>query len=57
MACVPKNHIRNHYIENIERFESENQRLSHQNQSVDIGTTDAEVRIEATQLTWKWLQH
>ena len=54
---MPKNHIWNHYIENVERFESENQRMSNQNQKVDIGTTDVEVRIEATQLTWKWLQH
>ena len=32
-------------------FESENRKLSNQNRKIEIGIIEAEIRIEATQLT------
>ena len=34
-------------------FESENQKSSNQNRKIEIGIIEAEIRIEATQLTRK----
>ena len=48
---MPKNHILNPYIGIIEMFESENWNSSNQNQKIEIGIIEAEIRIEATQLT------
>ena len=48
---MPKNHISNPYIGIIEMFESENRKLSNQNRKIEIGKIEAEIRIEATQLT------
>ena len=39
------------YIGIIEIFESETQKLSNQNRKIEIGIIEAEIRIEATQLT------
>ena len=48
---MPKNHISNPYIGIIEMFESENRKSSNQNQKIGIGIIEAEIRIEATQLS------
>ena len=48
---MPKNHISNPYIGIIEMFESENQKSSNHNRKIEIGIIEAEIRIEATQLT------
>ena len=48
---MPKNHISNPYIGIIEMFESENRKSSTQNRKIEIGIIEAEIRIEATQLT------
>ena len=48
---MPKNHISNPYIGIIEMFESENWKSSNQNRKIEIGINEAEIRIEATQLT------
>ena len=34
-------------------FESENRKMSNQNRKIEIGITEAEIRIEATKLTTK----
>ena len=48
---MPKNHISNPYIGIIEMFESENRKSSNENRKIEIGIIEAEIRIEATQLT------
>ena len=48
---MTKSHISNPHIENIEIFGFENQTLSDRNQKIEIGITEAEIKIEATQLT------
>ena len=50
---MPKNHISNPYIGIIDMFESENRESSNQNRKIKIGTMEAEIRIEVTQLTRK----
>ena len=46
---MPKNHISNPYIGNIEMFESENRKSSNQNRKIEIWVIEAEIRIEAIQ--------
>ena len=48
---MPKNYISNPYIGIIEMFESEHRKSSNQNRKIEIGIIEAEIRIEATQLT------
>ena len=50
---MPKKHLSNPYIKNIKMFESESQKSSKQNRKIEIGINEAEIRIEATQLTRK----
>ena len=48
---MPKNYILNPYIGIIEMVESENQKSSNENRKIEIGIIEAEIRLEATQLT------
>ena len=50
---MPKNHISNPYTENTDILESKNRKSSYQNRNIEIGITEAEIRIEAKQLSRK----
>ena len=50
---MPKNHISNLYTENTEILESKNRKSSYQNRNIEFGIIEAEIRIEAKQLSKK----
>ena len=50
---MPKNHISNPCTDNTEILESKNRKLSYQNRNIEIGIIEAEIRIEAKQLSRK----
>ena len=50
---MPNNHKSDPYIKNIEIFEWEKRKMSNQNQEIQIQIIEAEIRIEALQLTRK----